>query len=122
MDDILIMAKTRWQMRRALKRLYALLAPLKLSLHPDKTFIGRIERGFDFLGYRFSHQPLQLAAVTVERFMARCHRLYEQQQKAPELGAVLGDYVTRWRRWAAAGLGELSLSLSYPSFCKPESG
>jgi hypothetical protein len=50
MDDILIMAKTRWQMRRALKRFYALLAPLKLSLHPDKTFVGRIERGFDFLG------------------------------------------------------------------------
>jgi len=27
------------------------LTPL-LEKHPDKTFIGRIERGFDFLGYR----------------------------------------------------------------------
>jgi hypothetical protein len=55
--------------------------------------------------------------------MARCYRLYEQQQKAPELGALLGEYVTRWRRWAAAGLGELSpLCLPYPSFCKSESG
>jgi hypothetical protein len=35
-------------------------------------------------------------------------QLYEQQQTAPDQGAaVLGDYVTRWRRWAAAGLGEL---------------
>jgi hypothetical protein len=24
-----------------------------LEKHPDKTFIGRIERGFDFLGYPF---------------------------------------------------------------------
>ena len=22
--------------------------------YPDKTFIGRIERGFDFIGYRFT--------------------------------------------------------------------
>jgi hypothetical protein len=27
------------------------LTPL-LEKHPDKTFIGWIERGFDFLGYR----------------------------------------------------------------------
>ena len=88
-----------------------LLRPLKLGLHPDKTFIGPIERGFDFLGYRFSCQPLRLAAVTVERFKARVHRLYEQQQLRPDQGAMLGDYVTRWRRWAAAGLGGLPLYL-----------
>jgi hypothetical protein len=27
------------------------LAELKLEKHPDKTFIGRIEKGFDFLGF-----------------------------------------------------------------------
>ena len=112
MDDILILTKTRWQLRRALRKLYSLLEPLKLQLHPDKTFIGQIKRGFDFLGYRFSRQPLRMAAVTVERFKARYHRLYEQQKTAPDMGAaVLGDYVTRWRRWAASGLGELQTGL-----------
>ena len=24
---------------------------LKVDKHPDNTFIGRVERGFDFLGY-----------------------------------------------------------------------
>jgi hypothetical protein len=27
------------------------VSELKVEQHPDKTFIGRIERGFDFLGY-----------------------------------------------------------------------
>ena len=26
---------------------------LNLEKHPDKTFIGRVEKGFDFLGYHF---------------------------------------------------------------------
>ncbi len=123
MDDILILTKTRWQLRRAIRTLYELLEPLKLELHPLKTFIGLIKRGFDFLGYRFSHQPLRLAAVTVERFKARYHRLYEQQKTAPDKGTdILRDYVTRWRRWAVAGLDELQTSL-YPlcATAKPES-
>jgi hypothetical protein len=28
------------------------LSSLRLENHPGKTFIGKIERGFDFLGYR----------------------------------------------------------------------
>lgn len=33
--------------------------------HLDKAFIGRIEKSFDFLGYRFSRAGLQLVAKTV---------------------------------------------------------
>ncbi len=29
--------------------------------HPDKTFIGRSEKGFDFLGYHFSRDGLSMA-------------------------------------------------------------
>jgi hypothetical protein len=35
--------------------------------HPDKTFIGRIERGFDLLGYRFGATVLKLAEATIRR-------------------------------------------------------
>jgi hypothetical protein len=35
--------------------------------HPDKNFIGRIERGFDFLGYR-AH-PLRRLVIGVPRFL-----------------------------------------------------
>lgn len=37
------------------------LGSLELEKHPDKTFIGRIERGFDFLGYHFSPDGLTAA-------------------------------------------------------------
>jgi RNA-directed DNA polymerase len=61
MDDILILAPTRWQLRGAVKMVNQRLAALGLEKHPDKTFIDRIERGFDFLGYRFSPAGLTLA-------------------------------------------------------------
>jgi hypothetical protein len=44
------------------------LAELKVQQHPDKTFVGRLSRGFDFLGYRFSAAGLVgVAKQTVER-------------------------------------------------------
>ncbi len=49
MDDILVLAPTRWKLRRAVKAVNAVLDALRLEKHPDKTVIGRIERGFDFL-------------------------------------------------------------------------
>ena len=52
MDDWLVLAPTRWKLRDAIKRVNQTLAELKVEQHPDKTFIGRICRGFEFLGYR----------------------------------------------------------------------
>jgi RNA-directed DNA polymerase len=82
---------------------------LKLAQAPDKTFIGRIARGFDFLGYYFSRAALALAPKTLERHAPRWHWLYEQQMRktAAERAAVLNAYVLRWRRWCMAGLGGL---------------
>ena len=37
------------------------LGTLRLAKHPAKTFIGRIEKGFDSLGYHFSPQGVTLA-------------------------------------------------------------
>jgi len=57
MDDILILSKTRWHNRKAIKAMNQIFNQLKQ--HPDKTLLGRIERGFDFLGYHFSTEPMQ---------------------------------------------------------------
>ena len=54
-----------------------MLSDVGLEKHPDKTFIGRIERGFDFLGYRFSRSGLGVAKANIEKFVARAARLYE---------------------------------------------
>jgi hypothetical protein len=49
----------------------------------DKTFIGRIEKGFDFLGYHFSPEGLSVAEKTIEKFLARAVRRYEQERDEP---------------------------------------
>jgi hypothetical protein len=105
MDDVVVLAKTRWQLRRAVRTLNQVFTPLGLEHHPDKTFIGRIERGLDFLGYHFSRAPLRVAATTMENMRQRCHRFYEQQRRDPLGADALGDYLRRWLSWVEGGVG-----------------
>ncbi|MCP4255836.1 MAG: hypothetical protein GY775_21035 [Candidatus Scalindua sp.] len=51
MDDWIVIAPTRWKLRSAVRIVNETLNMLKVEQHPDKTFIGRVERWFDFLGY-----------------------------------------------------------------------
>lgn len=71
--------------------------PWPLKQHPGKTFVIRIDKGFDFLGYHFSRRPLALADITVRNHVERLHRLYEQQQtkqaSPTEAALALGDYL-----------------------------
>jgi hypothetical protein len=71
MDDVLILAPTRWKLREAIRVLNQTFSELRLEKHPDKTFIGHIEKGFDFLGYHFSPEGLSIAEKTIEKFLAR---------------------------------------------------
>lgn len=124
MDDLLVLAPSRWSLRRAKAKLHRLLQPLKLDLHPDKTYLGRIDKGFDFLGYHHAPRHFSLAEVTRARFHARCCRLYEQHRQEASANPArvfpaLDDYVRRWRRWARAGLGDLGGQLNL-DFATPE--
>ena len=104
MDDILVLAPTRWKLRRAVGLVNRILGTLRLEKHPGKTFIGRIERGFDYLGYHFTADSLTLAASTLANFADRATRLYEQERERPEGPSRLGAYVKRWCAWASGGL------------------
>ena len=99
----MILAKTRWKLKKAIKVLNQTFDELKLEKHPDKTVIGRVEKGFDFLGYHISPEGLSLAKKTVENFIARAARLYEQEPGEPSGSYRLGLYVNRWCRWVGAG-------------------
>ena len=101
MDDWVILAPTRWKLRRAVKRANEILNELNVEQHPDKTFVGRISRGFDFLGYDFSPAGITgMSRRTVEKFAKRVAQLYEQGADA----VGIGQYVRRWLRWTTAGL------------------
>lgn len=116
MDDILVLAPSRWKLRRAVALVNEQLAAVELEKHPDKTFIGRISRGFDFLGYRFSVDAsgqviLTLAAKTMENFQTKLSRLYEQLRRCPPqwasaLEARITSYMNRFLGWACGGVGD----------------
>ena len=92
------MAPTRWKLRTAIVRVNEILSALKVTQHPDKTFIGRIERGFDFLGYAFSPAGMAVATRTIRKFVERTSQLYEQD------ALRIGDYVRRWLIWVKSGV------------------
>ncbi len=48
MDDILVLAPTRWKLRRAVRVLNQVLSPLELEKHPEKTFIGKVDKALIF--------------------------------------------------------------------------
>ena len=104
MDDILVLAPTRWKLRKAVRIVNQMLALLRLAKHPDKTFIGSIAKGFDFLGYHFSSDGLAVAKKTSDHFVARVRQLYEREPRAGDAASRLGGYVRRWVQWVRAGL------------------
>jgi hypothetical protein len=85
------------KLKKAIRVLNQTFNELNLEKHPDKTVIGRIEKGFDFLGYRFEPQGLTLAKKTITNFFTKALRLYEQEPPHKRVRR-LGEYLVRWSR------------------------
>ncbi|HUL22993.1 MAG TPA: hypothetical protein VLZ10_16165 [Thermodesulfobacteriota bacterium] len=74
---------------------YFSIGELRLEKHPDKTFIGRMEKGFDFLGYHFSPEGFSMVGKTIEKFPARAVQLYVQEPGEAFAPSRLGKYMQR---------------------------
>ena len=105
MDDFVILATTRWHLKKAIAQIFRITADLKLRLHRGtKCFIGRTDNGFDFLGYTIHPQRrLRPSSVSLQRFVARARRLYEQGGDKQRLW----EYAIHWHRWLHGGLSGL---------------
>jgi len=118
MDDWVILAPTRWKLRKAVAIVNQTLGQLKVEKHPDKTFIGRIERGFDFLGYRITPKELAAAEKTCEKAAARVTQLYEQGATIQRIEG----FVRRWRAWLkGGGCDDVMLPLDAQGSCQLKS-
>ena len=104
MDDILVLAPTRWKLRQAVRVVNQVLTALRLAKHSDKTFIGRVAKGFDFLGYHFSPDGLTIAKKTLANFVGRVRQLYEHKLREVRAFSRLGAYVRRWTTGVHAGI------------------
>ena len=77
MDDLLILALIRWKLKDAIRALKETFDELKLENHPDKTAMGKIEKGF-----YFSPEGLSMAEKTAEKSLARAIRLTSESRKS----------------------------------------
>ena len=80
--------------------IYPLLTELELTLAFDKTWIGRVAKGFDFLGYRLSPDDMTVAERSFKRMTEKLRLLYEQGADQ----ARRRSYVTHWLKWAQSGV------------------
>jgi RNA-directed DNA polymerase len=98
MDDWLIIAPNRWRLKKTVCMVNRILNELKVEQHPDKTFIGRASKGFDFLGYHISPGDMVVAAGTIGHHIERIDRLYEQGATVHRIR----QYIRRWWLWVAS--------------------
>lgn len=102
MDDIVILTRTRWHLRQAVRALNVFFASGGYRQHPDKTFIGRTERGFDWMGIQFNGSGIEgVAPRALANHRERCRRLYEQvwRHGKKKTLARVSAYVKRWTIW-----------------------
>ncbi|WP_231571942.1 reverse transcriptase domain-containing protein [Vibrio jasicida] len=104
MDDFVILTKTRWQLRKAVATLNQFFNQFGFVQHPDKTFIGKIDKGFDWMGVWFNKQgAITIAPRALQNHLITLARLYEQTRNLPaneQVGRV-SQYIKRWQQWAS---------------------
>ncbi|MBJ9356258.1 hypothetical protein GHT41_21520 [Citrobacter koseri] len=101
MDDFIILAPTRWTLRRAVRNLKHFLYNFGFTLHPDKTQLGKTERGFDWMGLWFKQHGIHsIAPRAVSKHRLQCRRLYEQIRHLNKdlQAARMAMYRRRWQR------------------------
>ena len=95
MDDWVWVIPTKSQLRQAIKKQYSVLHALRVEMHPDKTFIGKVIKGFDFLGFHITPTDVTVSNVALSRHEQKMARLYEQGASATRIRA----YRKRWLAW-----------------------
>ena len=78
MDDWCVLTKSKTALRKVVKITHDVLNSLKFEMHPTKTYIGKIDKGFNFLAYYMDHQKILPSTETIRRFSERAAALYEQ--------------------------------------------
>lgn len=106
MDDFLILSDKRWAIRRARETLYDYFDLNGFSAHPDKTQVGKTEKGFDWLGVWFTTRGAEgISPRALENHRCRRVRLEEQLRRRGQSETVIAErvqrYEQRWKIWAS---------------------
>jgi hypothetical protein len=112
MDDFLLFTRRRWLLRRARTQLHLFFEDAAFETHPDKTQIGKLENGFDWLGLWFGAEGAAISPRALKNHHERRARLYEQLISRGVSGQdvllKVRAYEARWNIWAKAMLKHAS--------------
>jgi RNA-directed DNA polymerase len=103
MDDILIMAKTSWQLKNARNKLYKHLNKLNLETRPEKTEGGKTTTGFDFLGYHIAQDGLSCSKKTLDKARDKISKLIGQGAS----NTCIRMYCSRFYNWLIGSVKEV---------------
>lgn len=102
MDDFVLLTQTRGQLRKAVRQLNQWFTAFGFRQHPDKTFIGRVAKGFDWMGAWLTDKGITgVAPRALENHRNRCRQLYEQTSRlsAKDQADRVSQYRLRWSQW-----------------------
>ena len=131
MDDIIILVENKRQYAKARKRVVAILKELKLQLSSHKSYMGRLQHGFNFLGVSFAVTRIpqeQTQVATVELYNRTYRRALDKVQALLQNAvhpANIQSYLSRWGTWwyPVAGLKKYELIhrwLLFAECCKQQ--
>jgi len=118
MDDIVILTHTRWQLRKQVRTLNQFFNEAGFSQYPDKTFIGRTKRGYDWMGAQMNDAGVEGIAHRARVYHLERLRLYEHVRRWPAARrrARMSQYRKKWKIWAAALVAGSTLAVAQPGW------
>ena len=102
-DDVVIFANDKLELRRMRQAMDAELGAARLSAHPGKTRIHRCSEGVNFLGWRLFPHSARLEAGNPIRFRRRLKRLQAEFQAGAASWDEVEQSVRAWIAHAAFG-------------------
>ncbi|SUC32114.1 Retron-type reverse transcriptase [Providencia rettgeri] len=102
MDDFVLLTQTRGQLRKAIRQLNQWFAAYGFTQHPDKTVIGRVAKGVDWMGaWLTDHGITGVAPRALDNHRTRCRQLYEQTSRlsVKQQADRVSQYRARWSQW-----------------------
>jgi RNA-directed DNA polymerase len=90
-DDWVVLTKSKTMLRKVIKQTHGILNDLHLEMHPTKTYIGRIEKGFNFLTYF-----MKKGTILPSRVEYTTHITVSRASKNRTCGRVGSQRVTRF--------------------------
>ena len=119
----IVLTKSKTKLRKIIKKTHTILNNLNLEMHPSKTYMGKIQKGFNFLGYFYQPSMLLPSLESIRRFHERSAVRYAQVSRRRHVSKPsrdISDYQVNERAPTDEDITRVLCSLSWQIHQNPE--